>query len=53
MKYILMMNGTKAHFSEYARWSKNDMEANVAFMRAFSKQPHTLLPGGQLERAFD
>jgi hypothetical protein len=33
MKYILMMNGTKANFAEYAKWSKKDMEANVAFMR--------------------
>ena len=38
MKYILMMNGTKANFAEYAKWAKKDMEANVAFMRAFSKQ---------------
>lgn len=38
MKYILMMNGTKANFAEYAKWSKKDIEANVAFMRAFSKQ---------------
>jgi hypothetical protein len=38
MKYILMMNGTKANFAEYAKWSKKDMEANVAFMRTFSKQ---------------
>ncbi len=38
MKYILMMNGTKASFAEYAKWSKKDMEANVAFMRAFSKE---------------
>jgi hypothetical protein len=38
MKYMLMMNGTKANFAEYAKWSKKDMEANVAFMRAFSKQ---------------
>jgi hypothetical protein len=38
MKYILIMNGTKANFAEYARWSKKDMDANVAFMRAFSKQ---------------
>jgi|SRR5208283_863332 len=38
MKYILMMNGTKTDFGEYAKWSKQDMEANVAFMRAFSKQ---------------
>ncbi|MGA8676563.1 MAG: YciI family protein [Candidatus Acidiferrales bacterium] len=38
MKYILMMNGTKSNFAEYAKWSKQDIEANVAFMRAFSKQ---------------
>jgi hypothetical protein len=38
MKYILMMNGTKANWDEYAKWSKKDLEANVAFMRAFSKQ---------------
>jgi hypothetical protein len=38
MKYILMMNGTKANFAEYAKWSKEDMAANVAFMRTFSKQ---------------
>jgi hypothetical protein len=38
MKYILMMNGSKANFESYARWSKQDMEANVAFMRAFSKE---------------
>jgi hypothetical protein len=38
MKYILMMNGTKANFGEYAKWSKQDMEANVAFMHAFNKQ---------------
>ena len=38
MKYILMMNGTKANFAEYAKWSKKDMEANTAFMRTFSKQ---------------
>jgi hypothetical protein len=38
MKYILMMNGTKANFAEYAKWSKKEMEANVAFMHAFNKQ---------------
>jgi hypothetical protein len=38
MKYILMMNGTKANFSQYAKWSKKDMEANVAFMHFFNKQ---------------
>ena len=38
MKYILMMNGNKANFDEYARWSKEDLQRNVAFMRAFSKE---------------
>jgi hypothetical protein len=38
MKYILMMNGTKSDFEGYARWSKEDLQANVAFMRAFSKE---------------
>jgi hypothetical protein len=38
MKYILMMSGTKADFDGYAKWSKQDLEANFAFMRAFSKE---------------
>jgi hypothetical protein len=38
MKYILMMNGTKANFTEYAKWSKEDLLRNVAFMRTFSKE---------------
>ena len=38
MKYMLMMSGTKANFAEYVKWSKKDMEANVAFMRAFNKE---------------
>jgi hypothetical protein len=38
MKYILMMNGKKSDFEKYARWSKQDLQANVAFMRAFSKE---------------
>lgn len=38
MKYILMMTGTKADFDKYAKWSKEDLERNVAFMRVFSKQ---------------
>jgi hypothetical protein len=38
MKYILIMNGTKSDFEGYARWSKEDLQANVAFMRAFSKE---------------
>ena len=38
MKYILMMNGKKSDFEAYARWSKEDLQANVAFMRAFSQE---------------
>jgi hypothetical protein len=38
MKYILMMNATKASFDMYAKWSKEDLHRNVAFMRAFSKE---------------
>jgi hypothetical protein len=38
MKYILMMNATKADWDSFAKWSKQDLEANVAFMRSFSKQ---------------
>ena len=38
MKYILMMSGTKAQFDWYAKWSREDLQANIAFMRAFSKQ---------------
>lgn len=38
MKYILMMSAKKADFEAYAQWSKKDLQANVAFMRAFSKE---------------
>src|SRR6202021_171538 len=38
MKYILMMAGKKSDFDGYAKWSKEDLRANVAFMRAFSKE---------------
>lgn len=38
MKYMLLMNGKKSDFDEYAQWSKEDLRANVAFMRAFSKE---------------
>jgi len=38
VRFILMMNGTKADFAGYARWSKEDLQRNVAFMRAFSKE---------------
>lgn len=38
MKYILMINGKKSDFEGYARWSKEDLQANVAFMRAFTQE---------------
>jgi hypothetical protein len=38
MKYILMMNGKRSDFEGYSRWSKEDLQANVAFMREFSKE---------------
>jgi len=34
----LMMAGTKSDFEGYARWSKEDLQANVAFMRTFSRE---------------
>jgi hypothetical protein len=38
MKFILMMTGTKADYDQYAKWSKEDLQRNVAFMRSFSKE---------------
>lgn len=38
MKYILMMNGSKENFQSYGKWTKQDIEANVAFMRNFSQE---------------
>jgi hypothetical protein len=38
MKYILMMTGTKADFESYAKWPKQDLKANIAFMQAFNKE---------------
>ena len=38
MKYILMMNGKKSDFEGYARWSKEDLQANIEFMSQFSKE---------------
>lgn len=38
MKYILMMHGKKADWDEYTRWSKEDLQRNVAYMRSFSKE---------------
>ncbi|MGH9827755.1 MAG: YciI family protein [Blastocatellia bacterium] len=38
MKYILMMSGTKETFNQYAKWSKEDLQANIAFMHSFNKE---------------
>ena len=38
MKFILMMTGKRADWEEYTKWSKEDMERNVAFMRAFNQE---------------
>jgi hypothetical protein len=38
MKYMLLMTGAKADFQAYAQWPKQDLQANIAFMRAFSKE---------------
>ena len=38
MKYILMMSGTKESFNQYGKWSKEDLQANIAFMQSFNKE---------------
>ena len=38
MKYMLMMTGTKADFDWYTKWSKEDLEAHIAFMHAFNME---------------
>lgn len=38
MKFMLMMSSTKADFDAYASWPKKDLQASVAFMRAFNKE---------------
>src|SRR5438876_672262 len=38
MKYMLMMTGKKADFDCYAKWPQQDLQANFAFMRVFSKE---------------
>ena len=38
MKYILMMTGKKSEFEGFATWSKEDLQANMNFMRGFSKE---------------
>jgi len=38
MKYMLMMSAKRTDFDWYAKWTKEDLRAQVAFMRAFSKE---------------
>jgi hypothetical protein len=38
MKYMLMMTATKADFDWYSKWSKEDLQAQFAFMHAFNKE---------------
>jgi hypothetical protein len=38
MKFMLLMNGTPSDFDQYAKWSKEDLQRNVTFMRAFSQE---------------
>jgi hypothetical protein len=38
MKYMLLMSATKSGFDWYAKWPKKDLQANMAFMRNFSKE---------------
>jgi hypothetical protein len=38
MRYILMMHGNRADWESYTKWSKDDLQHNVKFMRAFSKE---------------
>lgn len=38
MKYMLMMNGTRGGFAQYMKWPKKVLEANAAFMQAFTQK---------------
>src|ERR1700736_2943039 len=38
MKYMLMMMGTKADFEWYSQWSKEDLEAQFAFMHGLNEE---------------
>jgi hypothetical protein len=38
MKYMLLMNATQDVFEWFSKWPKEDLQANMAFMRAFSKE---------------
>jgi hypothetical protein len=36
MRYMLIMNGTRDAFTQYLSWPRKVLEANAAFMRAFT-----------------
>jgi len=38
MKYMLIMQATKAEFDSYRAWSPQDLKANIEFMRRFNKE---------------
>lgn len=38
MRYILMMNAKRGDFDGFAKWSKEDLQRNTAFMRDFSRE---------------
>jgi len=38
MKFILMMSAPKENWDSFAKWSKQDLERNAAFMRAFNQE---------------
>lgn len=38
MKYMLMMSARKEVFEWYAKWPKEDLQANIAFMSNFNKE---------------
>jgi hypothetical protein len=38
MKYMLIMNSPRDGYTQYMNWPKKILEANVAFMEAFSKK---------------
>ena len=38
MKYMLIMNTPRDGYSQYMSWPKEVLEANIAFMTAFSKK---------------
>ena len=38
MKFILMMSATRDNWDSFAKWSKEDLERNAAFMRAFNQE---------------